>query len=229
LSHDDPTPQDDYRELLNLTITRPLAPPRHGSRVSEANYNLHGTTVHTRPILGTIGDRQLLSKSWALPLRDQSCESIDCFDVLEYVRDDEAMIDEFARVLRPGGLLRLRVPNTGPLAGLDGLNLYRYLSDITHRGRKPIETDEVGWRRHYGTQELTELLGSRFTVRTMVTQRVGICELADTVCLALFRWYRRSDARYSTARGLVRRIEKVEDRIKVGQSGTVLVVEAVRR
>jgi hypothetical protein len=138
------------------------------------------------------------------------------------------MIDEFARVLRPGGTLRLRVPNAGPLAGLDSFNLYRYLSDITHRGRKPVETDEVGWRRHYSVDDLAALFGSRFAVRSTATQRMGSGEVVNAACLALFRWFRKSDTWYVRATDLVRRIELVEDGIRPGRVGTVLTVDAVR-
>ena len=138
------------------------------------------------------------------------------------------MIAEMARVLRPGGMLRVRVPNAGPLAGLDAYNLYRYLTDITRRGRKPVEIDEVGWRRHYSADDLKELLGPEFVVRTIATHRVGIAELLNVSALALFRWYCRSDARYRRAQTIVERVERIENRIRPRRIGTVLVVEAVR-
>jgi len=46
-----------------------------------------------------------------LPAADQSLDGILCSSVLEYVADPPACLAEFARVLRPGGLLVVSVPN----------------------------------------------------------------------------------------------------------------------
>jgi 2-polyprenyl-3-methyl-5-hydroxy-6-metoxy-1,4-benzoquinol methylase len=50
-----------------------------------------------------------------LPLGDQSLDGILCSSVLEYVPDPEACLAEFARVLHPGGLLVVSVPNRNSL------------------------------------------------------------------------------------------------------------------
>src|SRR5271154_6860688 len=46
-----------------------------------------------------------------LPLADQSLDGILCSSVLEYVPDPAACLAEFARVVRPGGLLVISVAN----------------------------------------------------------------------------------------------------------------------
>ncbi len=46
-----------------------------------------------------------------LPLADQSLDGILCSSVLEYVPDPAACLTEFARVIRPGGLLVVSVAN----------------------------------------------------------------------------------------------------------------------
>lgn len=46
-----------------------------------------------------------------LPLLSESCDGILCSSVLEYAADVDACLKEFARVLRPGGLLLVSVPN----------------------------------------------------------------------------------------------------------------------
>jgi ubiquinone/menaquinone biosynthesis C-methylase UbiE len=51
-----------------------------------------------------------------LPLADQSLDGILCSSVLEYVPDPEACLAEFARVLRPRGLLIASVANRNSLA-----------------------------------------------------------------------------------------------------------------
>jgi 2-polyprenyl-6-hydroxyphenyl methylase/3-demethylubiquinone-9 3-methyltransferase len=46
-----------------------------------------------------------------LPTADASVDGVLCSSVLEYVPDAEQCLGEFARVLKPGGLLLLSVPN----------------------------------------------------------------------------------------------------------------------
>jgi len=55
----------------------------------------------------------------ALPFRDGCFHIVTSFDVLyhRWVTDDGAAVREFARVLRPGGVLLLRVPALGLLWG----------------------------------------------------------------------------------------------------------------
>jgi SAM-dependent methyltransferase len=50
-----------------------------------------------------------------LPLAQQSLDGILCSSVLEYVPDPQACLAEFARVLRPGGLLVASVANRNSL------------------------------------------------------------------------------------------------------------------
>jgi 2-polyprenyl-3-methyl-5-hydroxy-6-metoxy-1,4-benzoquinol methylase len=46
-----------------------------------------------------------------LPLPDESIDGVLCSSVLEYVSDPSECLQEFARVLRPGGVLVVSVPN----------------------------------------------------------------------------------------------------------------------
>jgi 2-polyprenyl-3-methyl-5-hydroxy-6-metoxy-1,4-benzoquinol methylase len=50
-----------------------------------------------------------------LPLADQSLDGILCSSVLEYVPDPAACLTEFARVVRPGGLVVVSVANRNSL------------------------------------------------------------------------------------------------------------------
>ena len=47
----------------------------------------------------------------ALPIRDQTCDTVLCNQVLEHVPQPQFAIDEMARVLRPGGYLILTAPH----------------------------------------------------------------------------------------------------------------------
>ena len=49
-----------------------------------------------------------------LPFRDASFEKVICSEVLEHIDDYERVLDEIARVTKPGGLVALSVPRYGP-------------------------------------------------------------------------------------------------------------------
>jgi ubiquinone/menaquinone biosynthesis C-methylase UbiE len=60
-----------------------------------------------------------------LPLADQSLDGILCSSVLEYVSDPAACLAEFARVLRPGGLLVVSVANRNSLVRKAQIGMHR--------------------------------------------------------------------------------------------------------
>lgn len=181
-----------------------------------------------RPVRLTTPHGALLARPRCLPLGDASVTSIACLDVLEYIRNDDLAVDEFARVLAPGGTLRLRVPASGPLAGFDAYNLMHYLVDTSRRGLRPHETCEVGWRRHYGVEDLERMLRpERFRIARLRRQGLAIAELVDFAAMVLFRWVRPSQDRYRSGKGLARAIERIERRIVV-PFGATLDLEAIR-
>jgi 2-polyprenyl-6-hydroxyphenyl methylase/3-demethylubiquinone-9 3-methyltransferase len=60
-----------------------------------------------------------------LPLPNQSLDGILCSSVLEYVPDPPACLAEFARVLRPGGLLIVSVANRNSLIRRAQVGMHR--------------------------------------------------------------------------------------------------------
>jgi SAM-dependent methyltransferase len=56
------------------------------------------------------GDSVKRGNAVALPLPDKSVDCLTALDVLEHVQDDAKAMTEFARVLKPGGLVVLTVP-----------------------------------------------------------------------------------------------------------------------
>jgi ubiquinone/menaquinone biosynthesis C-methylase UbiE len=54
---------------------------------------------------------------------DSSFDHVTCFDVLEHVEDEQQTLSEIARVLRPGGVLSISVPNKWYLMEVHGFRL----------------------------------------------------------------------------------------------------------
>lgn len=50
-----------------------------------------------------------------LPIRDSSIDNVVCFDVIEHVKNPEAMLFEIVRVLKPGGCVFLTMPFLYPI------------------------------------------------------------------------------------------------------------------
>ena len=88
----------------------------------------------------------------ALPLETGALDGAFCMEVLEHVEDDRTALEEISRVLRPGGVLVLSVPNrAAPLPLVERLGL-----ESVH--------DQPGPERHvrpgYDAAELAALLSS---------------------------------------------------------------------
>jgi SAM-dependent methyltransferase len=169
-----------------------------------------------RPVQCTTPDGTRTALAGSLPYPDDHFARVECGPLFGYVRDDEGLARELVRVVRPGGRIRLTVPATGPLAGLDGLNLGGYLADISGRGTKPFETAENGWRRHYGEGALVRMFGAD-RVRVVTLHRCGLAlsELVRFAGFALFRWLIPSRDGYRAFERVANRIERWERRLDV--------------
>lgn len=213
---------------LSVTIRRPG--PRHPIAALQRQWTptRHGTVATPRPILCQIGHHRIVCNSWALPLRTGACARIACTGVLENIRDDEAFVAELARVVRPGGHVEIQVPFAGPLAWLDAFNLYHYLVEVSRRGSLPRETDEVGWRRHYGLADLTSLLSPAFCVRAISLSRAGIGEFCRFVALLILRWLLQRDDLYHRCSPFIRAVERAESALRLGRFSTLVTVVAER-
>jgi len=213
----------------NLSIELARSGEWHGLRVVPLKPGTTGEPGRFKqPVRVTLCQGAFLARPGILPLRSESVSSMDCLDVLEYISGDDRAIDELARVLEPGGVLRIRVPATGPLAGFDSYNLMHYLVDTSRRGLRPYEISEVGWRRHYGIRDLEEMLGrDRLTILRARRRGLALAEIANVAAMVLFRWLRPNLDRYQTALRLVRAIERIESGIRT-PIGFRLEIEAKR-
>jgi len=99
-----------------------------------------------------------------LPLPNQSMDGVLCSSVLEYVSDPPACLNEFARVLRPGGLLIVSVPNRYSLIRRCRRIVYA-LAKVLHRGWFELVPYS---RNEYSARSFSSLLGRA----GFVTQKV---------------------------------------------------------
>lgn len=91
-----------------------------------------------------------------LPLADESVDTILCTEVMEHVPNPEKTIEEFARVLRPGGTVITTAPFVYPIH--DAYDFFRYSPD----GLK------VMMERHgLKVQEVKPLAGTAVTMAIM--------------------------------------------------------------
>jgi SAM-dependent methyltransferase len=148
--------------------------------------------------------------TWPHP--DASYDAVILLDELALTVLEEEALVEAARVLRPGGMLLLRVPASGRLAWLDGYNAFRYVQEITHRGHRLPEAAGVGWRRHYRREDVRKLLQPHFRVSAIRASGIGLSDSARLALSLVWRWAlqsRRGDA-------VIRRISETLARLEGG-------------
>jgi SAM-dependent methyltransferase len=99
-----------------------------------------------------------------LPFQQLSFDAILSHEVLEHVRDDRRSVEEMVRVLKPGGIILLFIPNRGYPFETHGF----YWRGRYHFGNIPlINYLPSRWRNHlaphvraYSTNALTQLLSN---------------------------------------------------------------------
>ena len=102
----------------------------------------------------------------ALAMRDASVDGVLSLDVLEHVPDYRAALREFARVLKPGGVLVLTVPfhhaqaANVPIAELDGAGRVRFYGEPEYHG-DPL-SGGVACFHHFGWRLLDDLRADGF-------------------------------------------------------------------
>lgn len=164
-----------------------------------------------------------------LPYADERFDTVVALDVLEHVLDEERWLAELARITRPGGRLTLRVPATGPLSWLDALNIYRYVVEISNRGTAPRQTQPIGWHRHYSHRELAAMLSAAsFRPISAHHAGTGLDEIPGIAGLMTLDWLlglRNAERKVHRARA---RLQRLDDKLRIGPIGTELIIEAVR-
>jgi len=89
-----------------------------------------------------------------IPLANESVDTVLLLDVLEHVNNEQRVIDEVWRILRPDGTLILSVPHKGLFRWLDPQNLSARLR----------RTSRQNHHHHYSESELRELFIQKFRI-----------------------------------------------------------------
>jgi ubiquinone/menaquinone biosynthesis C-methylase UbiE len=115
-----------------------------------------------------------VAQAQALPFGDESFDLVCSTGMIEYLPDDGSTLDEFWRVLRPGGHVVLTITNFWSHAGLidwfvEWAKRRRWLLAPFNRvwvarGHTAIRPREFGIRRHRPAQIRRSLSGARFDV-----------------------------------------------------------------
>jgi SAM-dependent methyltransferase len=164
----------------------------------------------------------------AWPHFDASYDGVILLDELALTVLEEEALTEAARVLRPGGMLLLRVPAAGRLAWLDGYNAFRYIQEITHRGHRPPELAGVGFRRHYRREDVRKLLQPHFRVRAMRASGIGLSDSARLALFLFWRWALQSRRGDMAIRRIPETLARLEGRLALAGRGYWIVAAAER-
>jgi SAM-dependent methyltransferase len=164
----------------------------------------------------------------AWPQPDGSYDAVILLDQLALTVLEEEALAEAARVLRPGGVLLLRVPAAGRLAWLDGYNAFRYIQEITHRGHRLPEAAGVGYRRHYRREDVRKLLQPHFRVRAIRASGIGLSDSARLALSLFWRWALQSRRGDGAIRRIPETLARLEGRVAPADRGYWLVAAAER-
>jgi ubiquinone/menaquinone biosynthesis C-methylase UbiE len=99
-----------------------------------------------------------------LPLADQSFDAAVCSEVAEHVPDDNAVMREIARVLKPNGILFLTVPNLG--------SAHHLINKLKGRAVEPNFHDN-GHLREYTRETANRLVAPYFAIEKYYSVHFG--------------------------------------------------------
>ena len=196
-----------------------------------AGYHVDRHALDTGPLVGPPEQRSSSAfvppvVTWPQP--DASYDAVILLDELALTVLEEEALAEAARVLRPGGILLLRVPAAGRLAWLDGYTAFRYIQEITHRGRSLPEAAGVGYRRHYRREDVRKLLQPHFRVRAMRASGIGLSDSARLGLSLFWRWALQSERGDSAIRRVPETLARLEGCLAPAGRGYWLVTAAER-
>jgi SAM-dependent methyltransferase len=141
-------------------------------RVSGVQFGIDLSPFILRKARARLGVRASLVRSdaMALPFRDGAFDRVYCSEVLEHVLDPESVIREMHRVLAPGGVAVISVPNEVLINRIKtivfGLPLGSRLLAGEYRVSDAMDEE---WHLHaFGRARLVQALADRFGIETLV-------------------------------------------------------------
>ena len=195
----------------------------------QAGYRVDRHALDTGPLAQTPERRaNFVPPVVEWPHPDASYDAIVLLDELALTVLEEEALAEAARVLRPGGGLLLRVPAAGRLAWLDGYNAFRYVQEITNRGKRLPEAAGVGWRRHYRREDLQDLLRPHFRILAMRASGIGLADSARLALSLFWRWALQSERGDAAIRRVPQTLTRWEGGLVPAGRGYSWVVAAER-
>jgi len=121
------------RALLDVGCGRGAVAAALSTRFDE----VHGVDADEEPLEEArrrgVATRRVDLDAEPLPYDERSFDAVLCLEVIEHVRDPEALVRELARVLRPRGTLYLSTPN---------IRFAGYLRRLIVGGRFPLTSDD---------------------------------------------------------------------------------------
>jgi SAM-dependent methyltransferase len=202
-------------------------PPGQEERIE---LNRHGVATRDIAWKATTDAGVISVAAKTLPFRDASFDRLVLADLIEYVRDERAVLAEAARVLSDDGRLTILAPYHGPTTWLDGANWHRYLHDLTGSETVLPELAESGWRRRYRRSDLETLLtDSGFELASVDQRGTGLSELGWFIGRLLQE--KRPPSNMSAELDLIRiryAARSLDRRVPLGPLGSWLIVEAVK-
>ena len=154
------------------------------------NRGLHSDSWDTSKI-------DIISDITAIPEPDASFDAIMCIEVFEHLPDPIKAIQEFARLLKSGGLLILTAPfcsltHQAPYHFYSGFNRYFYEKHLSASGFKIIELEENGNFFEYLAQEVRRIpeVAQRYSDES---KRTYFELIATKICLSMLERFSKKD------------------------------------
>lgn len=146
----------------------------HGGRWASADVG-DRNVASIRALVG--GDVRAIEGS-RLPFDTASFDVVVVVDLLEHVEDDQALVREVARVLRPGGTLVINVPHLKPKSLINAFRGAIGFNDAWHGHVRP----------GYSIAGLRALIAPHFRIEYARTYSRAFSESIDLLLNGVFEW-----------------------------------------
>ena len=159
--------RDNSHRFKNILDVGCGADPSYAREIAAMGKHVHGldyTSNFLKLAQPRSGDMRLAqADATQMPYSDSSFDAAICSETAEHIPDDRGVVQEIARVLKPGGLLFFTVPNLWNASRIVGMIKAR---DFTVR----LAEHHI---REYSPQQVDSLLSPWFTIERRYTVGFG--------------------------------------------------------